>query len=104
MPWKNRFDSLKKEFNAVKGEVQSGINTLTGSSQQQQQPRPLQQPHHYPPPQQQPPAGASAYWRPRFHQDTAVTAEWDAKMGNGPDGWGNQELQHYTALPQNTFQ
>ena len=45
-----------------------------------------------------------AYWQPRFQIDVPVSAEWEAKIGNGPDGWGNQELEHYTAAPENAFQ
>ncbi|PHH84117.1 hypothetical protein CDD83_2445 [Cordyceps sp. RAO-2017] len=55
-----------------------------------------------PPPEPQPQPDC-VYWRPRFHPDVAVTDDWDAKIGNGPDGWGNQELQHYTAAPANSF-
>lgn len=97
MPWKDHFNKLKGEFDKVSKEVETGIGKFTGSPQQQQQ-QPFQQ--QGPPP----PAGTHAYWRPRFDQNVAVTEEWDAKMGNGPDGWGNQELQHYTAMPQNCFQ
>lgn len=104
MPWKDHLNKLKNEFNTLSKEVESGVSKFTGSGQAPQQQQ-QQQPYY---PQQRPgpppPAGASAYWRPRFDQNVAVTEEWDAKMGNGPDGWGNQELQHYTALPQNTFQ
>lgn len=52
----------------------------------------------------QAPAGDGAYWQPRFQPDAPVSDEWDAKLGNGPDGWGNQELQHYTAAADNSFQ
>ncbi|KAI6777782.1 Glycosyl hydrolases family 16 [Emericellopsis cladophorae] len=100
MPWRDHVKQLKDGFNSLAKEVQTGINERSGSSQP-----PQQQYHanHQYPPQPPAPAGASAYWRPRFQQDIPVTVEWDAKLGNGPDGWGNQELQHYTALPENTF-
>lgn len=52
-------------------------------------------------PTPQPPG--DVYWQPRFQLDVAVSIEWDAKMGNGPDDWGNQELKHYTAAPENAF-
>ena len=44
------------------------------------------------------------YWQPRFQPDVPINVEWDAKIGNGPDGWGNQELEYYTAAPENSFQ
>ena len=43
------------------------------------------------------------YWQPQFHPGRAVSDDWDAKIGNGVDGWGNQELQHYTAGMSNVF-
>jgi len=43
------------------------------------------------------------YWQPFFHPVRAVSDEWDIKIGNGVDGWGNQELQHYTAGMSNVF-
>ncbi|KAI5459685.1 glycoside hydrolase family 16 protein [Mariannaea sp. PMI_226] len=46
---------------------------------------------------------AELYWQPQFHPDVPVGNEWDAKLGNGPDGWGNQELQHYTGDSANVF-
>lgn len=47
-------------------------------------------------------SSGSTYWQPRFDPSTAVTDEWDAKQGNN-NGWGNAELEHYTALPANSF-
>ncbi|KAF7560162.1 hypothetical protein G7046_g4003 [Stylonectria norvegica] len=38
----------------------------------------------------------------RIHPSVPVSAEWDAKLGNA-DGWGNQELEHYTANAENAF-
>ena len=79
--------------------------TRPGEQEQQQQQQQQQQPPPVPP---HPPATGAAsgpvYWRPQFRPDVPVTAEWDAKLGNGPDGWGNQELEHYTANPENAFQ
>ena len=59
-------------------------------------------PHH---PQQPPPSSGNPtdYWRPTFHPSRAVGEDFDQKLGNGPDGWGNQELEHYTASAQNSF-
>jgi hypothetical protein len=128
MSWMKK---LEKGLNKLQAEVESGINDLKGKKNQPplqapgqyyQQPgppgppppgpRPEPQQHpgygHGPPPPTgpRPPAapGSTAYWRPRFQQDIPVTVEWDAKIGNGPDGWGNQELQFYTAEPENAFQ
>lgn len=44
------------------------------------------------------------YWQPQFQADVPTSVDWDHKLGNGPDGWGNQELQHYTADLDNSFQ
>ncbi|KAF4119678.1 Glycosyl hydrolases family 16 [Geosmithia morbida] len=97
--WKDHVNKLKGEFNNIRTEVQAGLSGQQQRQQQQQQQQHSGYPSAPPPPAQ----GTSAYWRPRFQPDISVTQEWDAKMGNGPDGWGNQELQHYTALPQNVF-
>lgn len=48
-------------------------------------------------------ANSHVYWRPMFRPDVAVSLDWDAKIGNGWDGWGNQELEYYTAAPENAF-
>lgn len=97
MTWK---DHLKR----VKGEIESFISPVGETSHQQGQQQSHQQ--SYPPPPLPPPDSrpAERYWQPRFQADAPVTAEWDAKLGNGPDGWGNQELEHYTASPANAFQ
>jgi hypothetical protein len=54
---------------------------------------------------QQPPTSSQyqVLWQPQFHPQAPVHVEWDPKLGNGPDGWGNQELQHYTGNPENCF-
>ncbi|KAH7175375.1 family 16 glycoside hydrolase [Dactylonectria macrodidyma] len=101
MAWK---DKLKR----LKDEVESMISPPQGdASQQQQHQTPYSQPpqsqfSQYPPPPPVPSEG-QIYWQPRFQADAAVTVEWDAKIGNGPDGWGNQELEHYTANTANAF-
>lgn len=46
----------------------------------------------------------AAYWQPRFRPEVPVCDEWDAKIGNDADCWGNRELQHYTAAADNIFQ
>lgn len=104
MAWKDR---LKR----VKDEIESMISSPEGSQQQQQQQQQQaysqpSQSHQYPPPPPPPQTrpGGAIYWQPRFAADVPVTVEWDAKLGNGPDGWGNQELEHYTAAPANAFQ
>ncbi|EWZ47317.1 hypothetical protein FOCG_16475 [Fusarium oxysporum f. sp. radicis-lycopersici 26381] len=92
MPWKDHLKRLKNEFENLVGEPQA---------QNQQHPPPPG-----PPPPQQPIGGQQpghVYWQPQFRPDVPVTQEWDAKIGNGPDGWGNQELQYYTADQQNAF-
>ena len=43
------------------------------------------------------------YWQPRFQPGLSVHDEWDPDTGNGTDGWGNQELEHYTANSENAF-
>lgn len=97
MPWKDHLKRLKNEFENLVGEPKA---------QDQQQ----QDPHQYPPPPPVPPhplqpqEQGHVYWQPQFRPDAPVSAEWDAKIGNGPDGWGNQELQYYTADQQNAFQ
>lgn len=90
MPWKDRFQRVKQEWDSM--------ISPQGSQPHSEEPPPPPPAHTRPPPVDQ------AYWRPRFQPDVAVTDDWDAKIGNGPDGWGNQELQHYTAAPENAFQ
>lgn len=90
MPWRDKLKDLKSELERI-------VKPQQEQHQQQQQ--------HQPPP---PPPGPSPdfhiYWCPRFYPDTPISAEWDAKLGNGHNGWGNQELEHYTAAPENSFQ
>ncbi|CVK85855.1 related to endo-1,3-beta-glucanase [Fusarium proliferatum] len=93
MAWKDHLKRLKNEFENLVGEPQA-------QNQQQHPPPPG------PPPPQQPIGGQQqghVYWQPQFRPDVPITQEWDAKIGNGPDGWGNQELQYYTADQQNAF-
>ncbi|KIV88997.1 hypothetical protein PV10_08618 [Exophiala mesophila] len=76
-------------------------------------PPPPQQQYGAPPPQGPPPQFASAtgppqqpiqgvYWSARFDPNSAVSQEWEEKQGNN-NGWGNNELQHYTNQRENSF-
>ncbi|KAG6006849.1 hypothetical protein E4U21_006656 [Claviceps maximensis] len=103
MAWKDKLKSLKSDFEGM-------INSRDGHSQSQSHHHQYQNLDETPPPlpmNTRPALGPSptfhTYWAPRFHPDTPVNAEWDAKLGNGPDGWGNQELQYYTCAPDNSF-
>ncbi|KAK8925603.1 hypothetical protein H634G_10141 [Metarhizium anisopliae BRIP 53293] len=91
MSWKDKLKGLKADFESM---------IHPRDQAQDQQPPP-------PPMASRPPPGPSpsfhTYWVPRLYPDTPVHVEWDAKLGNGPDGWGNQELEHYTAAPENSF-
>lgn len=96
MGWKDHLKRLKQEIDQV-------INDPDKQQQPQQQ---SHGDHAYPPPPAPPnqaPMQPELYWQPRFQADVPVTVEWDAKLGNA-DGWGNQELEHYTADPANAFQ
>ncbi|CAG8032090.1 unnamed protein product [Penicillium salamii] len=97
MPWKDHLKQLKDGFNAIKSEIQGSSDSPQAPAHQ---PPPNPPPNHFP---NLAPQGQNIYWRPNHAPHAAVTAEWDAKLGNGPDGWGNQELQHYTDQPQNVF-
>ncbi|RFU75195.1 glycoside hydrolase family 16 [Trichoderma arundinaceum] len=87
MPWKDHLNRFKQEFNHIVAE--SGTAS-----------KPPPVPPH---PPSEPPFRGEVYWKPQFHPNVAVSHEWEAKIGNGPDGWGNQEVQFYTAEPQNAF-
>ncbi|KAI0108657.1 glycoside hydrolase family 16 protein [Nemania sp. FL0031] len=87
--------------------------------QQQQSPLPPPQPNYStrpggPPPipsHSRPPASPSAepsgprvYWRPSFSPAIPVSQEFEHKQGHGePWGWGNNELENYTADASNSF-
>lgn len=88
MSWKGHLKRLKQEFdNLVSEPGQSGS-------------RPPPVPPH---PPVQALSSCEVYWKPRLFPDSPISHEWDAKLGNGPDGWGNQELQFYTAELHNAF-
>lgn len=108
MTWKDQLKRFKGEWDKFNAEH----NILPGNqAQQAQQPydRPPPQPQYgshdcgpsYPPHPPHPPIG-TVYWQPRFEPGFPVTQEWDAKLGNN-NGWGNNELQNYTANPENSF-
>lgn len=44
------------------------------------------------------------FWKPTLDVSVPVSQEWEHKIGHGDDGWGNQEMQYYTADPLNSFQ
>lgn len=88
MPWKDHLNRFKQELNHRVAE-----------------PGAASQPPPVPPhPPAIPPRPPAVQWKPQFYPHVPINVEWDAKLGNGPDGWGNQELQYYTAEPQNAFQ
>jgi len=45
---------------------------------------------------------SAVYWQPRFDPGVPVSAEWEHKLGNN-NGWGNAELENYTADASNSF-
>lgn len=95
MPWKDHFSRFKQELNHLVAEPG------TASQPPPVPPHPPAVPPH---PPAVPPFRGEVHWKPQFYPNVPVSLEWEAKLGNGPDGWGNQELQFYTAEPQNAFQ
>ncbi|KXJ87902.1 concanavalin A-like lectin/glucanase domain-containing protein [Microdochium bolleyi] len=55
-----------------------------------------------PPPPYSPGVSNPDYWRANLSPDTPVSHDWEHKQGNN-NGWGNAELEHYTAGPDNSF-
>ncbi|KAI0597287.1 glycoside hydrolase family 16 protein [Biscogniauxia sp. FL1348] len=50
------------------------------------------------------PHGPTVYWRPNFSPEIPVSHEFEQKQGHGePWGWGNNELENYTASAANSF-
>lgn len=45
--------------------------------------------------------GYELIWADEFDLDTVNAANWNFEIGNGINGWGNNELQYYTKRPQN---
>jgi beta-glucanase (GH16 family) len=50
-----------------------------------------------------PPRPPQTLWRPALHPSQPIAADWEPKLGNGHEGWGNWEAQHYTASASNVF-
>jgi hypothetical protein len=94
MPWKNHLKKFKQELSQIIAEPKPDSASAPAS-----QPPPV--PPH---PPIEPPFRGQVYWKPQFHPNVPINHEWEAKLGNGPDGWGNQELEFYTADSQNSFQ
>ncbi len=47
------------------------------------------------------PDGYSLLWSDEFDGTTLNTENWTTETGTGSEGWGNRELQYYTARPEN---
>jgi len=47
--------------------------------------------------------GYNLTWHDEFNQSIIDTASWQFEIGNGPGGWGNNELEYYTDSPANAF-
>jgi|SRR5581483_11641986 len=48
-------------------------------------------------------AGWTLTWSDEFNGDSIDTNHWTFERGNGANGWGNRELEYYTARPENAF-
>ncbi len=46
-------------------------------------------------------AGWNLVWSDEFNGDTLDTNHWRCDLGNGPHGWGNNELEFYTGRSEN---
>lgn len=108
MSWKDHLKKLKAEWDNLTGEPHAQAPQQQQHQYPQQQYQQQQQQQHDPSqpppvPPHPPVSTGHIYWQPRFQPGIPVTADWDAKLGNGPDGWGNQELEHYTANQENAF-
>ncbi|MBN2348095.1 MAG: family 16 glycosylhydrolase [Bacteroidales bacterium] len=42
-------------------------------------------------------------WADEFDLDTVNVSNWNFEIGNGNNGWGNNELQYYTSRPENAI-
>ncbi|HUP14312.1 MAG TPA: glycoside hydrolase family 16 protein [Niastella sp.] len=47
--------------------------------------------------------GYTLVWHDEFDGNGIDTASWNFETGNGPGGWGNNELEYYTASHANVF-
>lgn len=53
---------------------------------------------------QEPAKYTKLIWSDEFNKDGAPdSAKWGYELGNGPDGWGNRELEFYTNRPENSI-
>jgi len=48
-------------------------------------------------------AGWQLTWSDEFNGSSVDTNHWTFDTGNGNNGWGNNELEYYTARPQNVY-
>jgi hypothetical protein len=110
MPFKSTFANLKSQLKDLQQEGQKLLSERSQSQQQAQPGYPAQQQGYGQGPPPPVPHGthpgaastSSVYWQPRFDPATGVAAEWEHKIGNN-NGWGNNEMQHYTDRPENSF-
>jgi beta-glucanase (GH16 family) len=42
-------------------------------------------------------------WSDEFVADTVDESKWNFEIGNGINGWGNNELEYYTSRPENVY-
>jgi len=47
--------------------------------------------------------GYSLVWSDEFSGNSLDMSVWNHEVGNGNNGWGNNELEFYTSSPKNTF-
>jgi beta-glucanase (GH16 family) len=47
--------------------------------------------------------GYTLVWSDEFNENLISAQNWNFEMGNGDDGWGNNELQFYTSREQNVY-
>jgi hypothetical protein len=92
-------DLIGQHNNAPTGQYQNGPHQQYPG---QSQPPPVPM-HSRPGGGPQPPVNQpTVYWRASFEPSAPVSQEWDQKTGNN-NGWGNAELENYTASPENSF-
>ena len=113
MPFRQAFSQLKTQLKDLQAEGQRMLSNQQPQSQQHQYPAAAN--HHPPPPPPPVPHGThpsnynphpqpypQVYWQARLDPATPVGAEWEHKLGNN-NGWGNNEMQHYTDRGENAF-
>jgi beta-glucanase (GH16 family) len=47
--------------------------------------------------------GYTLVWSDEFSATSFDNSAWNAELGNGSGGWGNNELEYYTGSPKNVF-